>query len=133
MSDDGKTITSVPEAVSSIVTKLVENEGANFPFLVAAVGLNGSIWYGRVDLIDAERGDCCTIAEKLVEDDFTFPSKSCASTARARATSPCSMRRARRLSTRTRVAGSERNRVGKAFADRLRQDFLVLFSYANPT
>jgi hypothetical protein len=66
-------ITGLPEAVSSIVTKLVENEGANFPFLVAAVGLNGSIWYGRVDLIEAERGQCRTIAEKLVEGGFMFP------------------------------------------------------------
>jgi hypothetical protein len=49
-------ITSLPEAVGSIVNKLVENEGASFPFLVAAVGLNGSIRYGRVELIEAERG-----------------------------------------------------------------------------
>jgi hypothetical protein len=40
---------------------------------VAAVGLNGSIWYGRVDLIEAERGQCRTIAEKLVDCGFTFP------------------------------------------------------------
>ena len=66
-------ITGLPEAVSSIVNKLVENENASFPFLVAAVGLNGSIWYGRVELIEAERGQCRTIAEKLVERGFTFP------------------------------------------------------------
>jgi hypothetical protein len=66
-------ITGLPEAVSSVVNKLVENEGARFPFLVAAVGLNESIWYGRVELIEAERGQCCTIAEKLVEGGFTFP------------------------------------------------------------
>ena len=36
-------ITGLPEAVSSIVNKLVENAGAPFPFLVAAAGLNGSI------------------------------------------------------------------------------------------
>src|SRR5215470_4438482 len=66
-------ITGPPEAVSSIVNKLVENEGARFPFLVAAVGLNGSIWYGRVELIEAERGQCRTIAEKLDEGGFTFP------------------------------------------------------------
>jgi hypothetical protein len=35
--------------------------------------LNGAIWYGRVDLIEAERGQCRTIAEKLVERGFTFP------------------------------------------------------------
>jgi hypothetical protein len=66
-------ITGLPEAVSSIVRKLVENEGARFPFLVAAVGLNGSIWYGRVELIEAERGQCRTIAEKLIDGGFTFP------------------------------------------------------------
>jgi len=49
-------ITGLPEAVASIVNKLVENENTSFPFLVAAVGLNGSIWYGRVELIEAERG-----------------------------------------------------------------------------
>ena len=36
-------ITGLPEAVSSVVNKLVENERASIPFLVAAVGLNGSI------------------------------------------------------------------------------------------
>ena len=36
-------ITCLPEPVSSIVNKPVENEGASFPFLVAAVGLNGAI------------------------------------------------------------------------------------------
>jgi hypothetical protein len=66
-------ITGLPEAVSSVVNKLVENEGAGFPFLVAAVGLNGSIWYGRVELIEAERGQCRTISEKLVDGGFTFP------------------------------------------------------------
>ena len=66
-------ITGLPEAVSSIVNKLVENENASFPFLVAAVGLNGSIWYGRVELIEAERGQCRTITEKLVDGGFTFP------------------------------------------------------------
>ena len=66
-------ITGLPEAVSSVVNKLVENERASIPFLVAAVGLNGSIWYGRVELIEAERGQCRTIAEKLVEGGFTFP------------------------------------------------------------
>jgi hypothetical protein len=50
-------IIGLPEAVSSIVNKLVENEGARFPFLVAAVALNGSIWYSRVELIDGGRGD----------------------------------------------------------------------------
>ena len=68
-----KEMTGLPEAVSSIVNKLVENEGARFPFLVAAVGLNGSIWYGRMDLIGAEHGQCRTITEKLVEGGFTFP------------------------------------------------------------
>ena len=66
-------ITGLPDAVSSVVNKLVENEGARFPFLAAAVGLNGSIWYGRVELIEAERGQCRTIAEKLVDGGFTFP------------------------------------------------------------
>ena len=59
-------ITGLPEVVSSIVNKLVEKDGASFPFLVAAVGLNGAIWCGRVGLIGAERGQCRTIAEKLV-------------------------------------------------------------------
>jgi hypothetical protein len=68
-----ETITGLPEAVSSIVNKLVENEGASFPFLVTAVGLNGAMWYGRVDLIEAERGQCRTIAERLVDGGFTFP------------------------------------------------------------
>ena len=66
-------ITGLPDAVSSIANKLVENENASFPFLVAAVGLNGPIWYGRIELIEAERGQCRTIAEKLVEGGFTFP------------------------------------------------------------
>jgi len=66
-------ITGLPEAVSSIVNKLVENENASFPFLMARVGLNGSIWYGRVELIEAERGQCRTITEKLVDGGFTFP------------------------------------------------------------
>ena len=66
-------ITGLPEAVSSIVNKLVENAGAPFPFLVAAVGLNGAIWYRRVELLEAERGQCRTIPEKLVEGGFTFP------------------------------------------------------------
>ena len=35
-------ITGLPGAVASVVNKLVENEGASFPFLVAAVGLNGA-------------------------------------------------------------------------------------------
>ena len=66
-------ITGLLEAVSSIANKLVENENASFPFLVAAVGLNGAIWYGRIELIEAERGQCRTIAEKLVAGGFTFP------------------------------------------------------------
>jgi hypothetical protein len=32
-----------PEAVVSVVRKLIENENASFPLLVAAVGLNGAI------------------------------------------------------------------------------------------
>jgi len=40
---------------------------------VAAVGPNESIWYGRVELLEAERGQCRTIAEKLVDGGFTFP------------------------------------------------------------
>src|SRR5215469_13455288 len=68
-----ETITGMPEGVSSFVNKLVENEGASFPFLVAAVGLNASIWYGRFDLIEAERRQCRTIDEKLVDGGFTFP------------------------------------------------------------
>jgi len=66
-------ITSLPEAVGSVVIRLVDNEGASFPILVAAVGLNGAIWYGRVELIEAQRGECRTIAEKLVGGEFTFP------------------------------------------------------------
>src|SRR5215470_15731989 len=58
--DMDEEITGLPKAVSSIVNKLVENEGAPFAFLVAAVGLNGAIWYGRVELIEAERGQCRT-------------------------------------------------------------------------
>ena len=73
MSADETTIASMPEAIASIVNKLVENEGASFPFLVAAVGLNGSIWYSRVELSEAERAECRTIAEKLIEAGFTFP------------------------------------------------------------
>jgi hypothetical protein len=37
-------ITSLPEAVGSVVIRLVDNEGESFPILVAAVGLNRAIW-----------------------------------------------------------------------------------------
>ena len=67
------TIESLPDAIGSVVNRLVENEGASFPFLAAAVGLNVSIWCGRVELIDAENGRCSTVAEKLVEGGFAFP------------------------------------------------------------
>ena len=40
---------------------------------MAAVGLNGSIWCGRFELIDAENGRCSTVAERLVEGGFTIP------------------------------------------------------------
>ena len=73
MSANEETIANVREAIVSIVRKLVENENASFPFLVAAVGLNGTIWYGRVELVDAHRGHWHTIAEKVVEGGFTFP------------------------------------------------------------
>jgi len=66
-------ITGLPEAVSAIVRKLVEKENASFPFLVAVAGLNGLIWYSRVDLIEAQRGECRTLAEKQVDGGFTFP------------------------------------------------------------
>ena len=65
--------TGLPEAVSAIVRKLVENENASFPFLVAVAGLNGLIWYSRVDLFEPQRGECRTLAEKQVDGGFTFP------------------------------------------------------------
>ncbi len=64
---------SLPEAIASIVNKLVENEGARFPFLVVVVGLNGSIWYSRVELIEGERGESRTIVEKRAGGGFKFP------------------------------------------------------------
>ncbi len=73
MSADEMTIASMPEAVASIVNKLVENEGARFPFLVAVVGLNGSIWYLRVELIEGRRAESRTIAERRAEGGFKFP------------------------------------------------------------
>jgi hypothetical protein len=73
MGANEKTIASMPEAVASIVNNLVENEGASFPFLVAVVGLNGSIWYSRVELIEGGRGECRTIVEKRIEGRFAFP------------------------------------------------------------
>ena len=55
MNADEPTIASLPEAIDSAVNKLVENDGARFPFLVAGVGLNGSMWYSRVELLEAGR------------------------------------------------------------------------------
>lgn len=39
---------------------------------MAVVGLNGSIWHSQVEMIDADRGACRAIAEKLVSGGFTF-------------------------------------------------------------